>query len=275
MMGKVDRHCADLEPLLARFLTAGDQRPLRDYLVANSNLPGRRGNLELLTALGDAVAKAQPSSMARLWALSAELADVSPDEADVNDPASFLVYAGAVAIGAIGSVSAVYITRALLRLRVLARDPRWRVRESVAFGLQRLLQAESDATLTALETWGGDGDLLEMRAAAVAVAHPPLLRDATFALRALTLHRSILDQLAAIPKADRRTEPFRVLRKGLAFAISVVACGVPDAGFAYLEALAGVNDRDVTWIVRQNLRKKRLQRLDPDRAAAIGRRLET
>ena len=274
-MGKVDRHCADLEPLLARFLTAGDQRPLRDYLVANSNLPGRRGNLELLTALGDAVAKAQPSSMARLWALSAELADVSPDEADVNDPASFLVYAGAVAIGAIGSVSAVYITRALLRLRVLARDPRWRVRESVAFGLQRLLQAESDATLTALETWGVDGDLLEMRAAAVAVAHPPLLRDATFALRALTLHRSILDQLAAIPKADRRTEPFRVLRKGLAFAISVVACGVPDEGFAYLEALAGVDDRDVTWIVRQNLRKKRLQRLDPDRAAAIGRRLET
>ena len=57
-MGKVERHRADLEPLLMDFLATEDRQAICEYLEQNSNLPGRRVFLELARAFGDVVADA-------------------------------------------------------------------------------------------------------------------------------------------------------------------------------------------------------------------------
>jgi len=46
-MGKVERHRADLDPLLMDFLATEDRQSICEYLEQKSNLPGRRANLEL------------------------------------------------------------------------------------------------------------------------------------------------------------------------------------------------------------------------------------
>jgi len=115
--------------------------------------------------------------------------------------------------------------------------------------------------------------MLEMRATAAAVADPPLLQDEGIALRGLALQQSILDQVMRTPVEARKSEPFKILRKGLGFTISVVVCAVPEAGFSLLQSMVDVDDRDVVWILRQNLKKKRLSRLAPAEVEALSRRL--
>jgi hypothetical protein len=61
---------------------------------------------------------------------------------------------------------------------------------------------------------------------------------------------------------DRRSEEFKILRKGLAYCWSVAVAAHPQAGRAAMEAWFACDDRDVRWIMKQNLRKKRLERMD-------------
>ena len=95
-----------------------------------------------------------------------------------------------------------------------------------------------------------------MRAVAAGVAEPPLLIDQRAALGALDLHKRIIDRVLA--SGDRTSESFRTLRKGLGYSFSVVVGACPEDGFVYLEELAATSDMDVRWIVRENLKKKRL-----------------
>jgi hypothetical protein len=273
MMGKVERHRADLDPLVIDFLATEDRRLICEYLEQNSNLPGRRANLELARAFGDVVADAARANPDQMWSLCSRLTDIPASEAGVDQPSSFLPFCGAGAIGALGAVRSNYTERSLVRLRSLARDPRWRIREAVSSGLSRLLQARPDSALEALELWVAGGDLLEMRAAAAAVADPPLLQDGEIARRGLALQQSILDQVMHTPVEARKSEPFKILRKGLGFTLSVAVCAVPEAGFSLLHSLVDVDDRDVLWILRQNLKKKRLSRLAPVEVEALDRRL--
>ncbi len=136
-----------------------------------------------------------------------------------------------------------------------------------------MLQTWSDSALETLELWVAGGDLLEMGAAAAAVADPPLLQDTEIALRGLALQQSILDHVMHTPLEARRSEPFKILREGLGFTLSVVVCAVPEAGFSLLRSMVEVDDRDVLWILRQNLNKKRLSRLAPAEVEALSRRL--
>ena len=272
-MGKVERHCADLEPLLIDFLATENRQLICENLEQNSSLPGRRANLELARAFGDVVADAASANPDEMWSLCSRLTDILASEAGVDQPASFLAFCGAGAMGAIGAVRSGYTGRSLVHLRSLARDPRWRIREAVCSGLSRLLQAWPDSAFEALELWVVGGDLLEMRAAAAAVADPPLLQDGEIALRGLELQQSILDQVMHTPVEARKLEPFKILRKGLGYTLSVVVCAVPEAGFSLLESMVETDDRDVLWILRQNLKKKRLTRIAAAEVEALSRRL--
>jgi hypothetical protein len=64
--------------------------------------------------------------------------------------------------------------------------------------------------------------------------------------------------------ADRRSDEFRTLRQALAYCWSVVAAAAPVLGKARMEFWATSPDRDVRWILTENLKKARLVRLDPD-----------
>ena len=109
-----------------------------------------------------------------LWSLCLILIELSPYEAPVNNPKEFLPFCGAFAIGAIGSVSSAFFQKALSRLQELANDPRWRMREAVAMGIQKLIAKQSRNTLKELEDWIVKDDWLAMRAVAAGVAKPAL-----------------------------------------------------------------------------------------------------
>jgi hypothetical protein len=270
-MSKRERHKQDLVPLLGAFLETGDAQDLLAYIVSNSNLPGQRGNLELALALGDLLEGCARRDPQPLWEICGRMVEVSADEAPVNAPQELIPFCGAVGIGAIGSLSPALFEPALLTLRGLANDPRWRMREAVCFGLQRLLARRRQDTLDALARWMVPGAWLEMRSAAAAVAEPALLEDGETARVALELHRRILDHV--LKAEDRRSEPYKVLRKGLGYTLSVVVHALPKEGFALMAQLIDSGDRDALWILKQNLGKKRLTRTFPREVESLKRRL--
>jgi hypothetical protein len=248
-------------------LRTGDEAPLAAYLAEHSHLPGPRGNLELADAWAQAVEACAPSQAAPLWALCLRLASLSAAAAPVNDPREYVAFCGVRGLGALGASLPARRADALEHLHTSAADARWRLREAVAMALQRLLAVDAEGTLRALEGWIVPGAWLPMRAVAAGLAEPPLLQEAHLAEAALRLHRQIVAELCAAPQ--RRTDEFRALRQGLGYTLSVVVAALPEAGFAYLRELAMLQDRDVRWIVRENLKKNRLLKADPAQVRAV------
>ena len=145
-------------------------------------------------------------------------------------------------------------------LRRLANDPRWRTREAVAMALQDWGRADLDALLAEMEAWSR-GSYLEQRAAAAGLCEPVLLENPAQVERVLAILDAITE--AMTQAADRKNEDFLALRKGMAYCWSVAAVGHPPAGKAALEKWLESPDRDVRWVIKQNLSKKRLERMDP------------
>jgi hypothetical protein len=255
-MSKKGGYKGTMAEFLARYARTGDATPIKDHLASNSNLPGPRGNLELAYAFGEVAAELMVKHPREMWDLATELAKMSPKEAPVNDPREIIPFCGAIAIGSIGAVCDELFREAFSRLNVLSRDPRWRTREGVAMGVQRLLAGNGPGSLGELERWVTDEDWLAMRAVAAGVAEPPLLIDERLADGALDLHRRIVDRMLA--SDSRKSGDFRTLRQGLGYSLSVAVAANPKAGFAYLKQLATSSDKDVQWILRENLKKKRL-----------------
>jgi hypothetical protein len=224
------------------------------FLLAESRLPGPRSNLELAQAAADEGDAAQFNAWLALDATAAP----------ANTPAEFLPVCGALGLGRLLAEG----DRSVLpRLRAAANDSRWRLREAAAMALQRWGETDMAALLEEMENWAG-GSRYEQRAAVAALCEPPLLRDPAAADRTL----SILDGImATIPgAADRREDDFLALRKGLGYCWSVAVVAAPARGRALLEKWAAIDDPDARWIVRENLSKNRLIKLDAVWVARLG-----
>lgn len=261
----------EVTTLLEHFLQDGDAVELKSYILSHSNLPGPRANLELAAALGDAVA-GQPSKYRdHLWTLCEELTGISSEQAPTNDPREFLPFCGAVSIGSMGATWPHFYKQALSMLRALANDPRWRMREAVCMGLQRLASTRADDTLRELNGWIAEGSLLELRAVAAAVADSALLKNEVSASTALQMHEQIFQRVLAAQ--DRRSAEFRALRKGLGYTLSLVIAAMPSEGFALVSRLIDTRDRDVIWVMKQNLKKNRLIRRFPEEIESTKRLL--
>jgi hypothetical protein len=156
----------------------------------------------------------------------------------------------------------------IAKLYRAASDPRWRVREIVALALQAMLAADWARTYGAIRTWVAGDNPLPVRAAAAAVAEPPLLTDRARGEAALAIQAAAVEWLADRPAAQRRDEAVRILRQALGYTLSVAIAAAPDAGFPVLARLAAAVDPDLQWIARENLKKTRLHRW-PDQIAAI------
>lgn len=266
-MNKREKHKQDLTELLERVLETGKTTPLKDYITANSNLPGPRGNLELAQAWRQVIEIYAVPNAEKLWNLNVEMAHISAAEAPVNDPQELIPFCGAVGIGSIGAVLPEFFERSLTMLKTLANDSRWRMREAVPMGLTRLIISRPSDTLQELEKWTVNGSLFELRAVAAGVAEPALLKDQEIAAVALALHKTIFERVFKV-KA-RQTEDFRVLKKALAYTLSVVIKANPQPGFAYMAQLVDTQEKDVQWIVKENLKKNRLIKNYPEEVAAI------
>jgi hypothetical protein len=271
-MSKKDSFKQDLTHLFKAFFETGGTDRLTTYLASNSNLPGPRGNLELAETFADLVGQYAQEKSGRLWKLCTKMANVSADEAPVNSPRELIPFCGTVGMGALGAACPTLFAEALAALRVLANDPRWRMREAVPMALQRLIAAHSQRTLNDLERWAAEGSPLEMRATAAGVAEPPLLRIDESAQAALELHKAIFEQMAEFD--DRKSDEFKALRKGLGYTLSVAVQALPEEGFALMRRLAATQDKDVLWIVKENLKKNRLVKYFPSEVESIKSSLE-
>ena len=247
-MGKAEEYRKTLR-------TLADWEP---FLLKESGLPGPRGNLELAQAVAD---EGREEQFLRWAALGA-------DQAPVNMPGEFLAFCGVVGLGRLlaeGRRDMLHI------LRARASDSRWRTREAVAMALQRLGDADMDALLGEMGRWSRGG-LLEKRAAAAGLCEPRLLREKRHTARVLRILDKITASLSQI--ADRKGEDFKTLRKGLAYCWSVAVAALPEQGKAYMEKWLASSDRDVRWIMRENLKKNRLARMDAAWVAECLARLE-
>jgi hypothetical protein len=217
-----------------------------DFLLRNSGLPGPRGNIELARAAAD-LARVNRIERWLKW---------DPEKAPVNSKEEFLAFCGVLGLGRLAAECRV---KAPVQLRKYASDPRWRVREAVAMAMQRFGLSDPDRMLPIAEEWAG-GKPLEQRAACAALCEPALLKDGRTVLRALAM----LDRVtgAVLKRADRKSEAFIALRKGLGYCWSVAAAAAPAEGKALMEKWFACEDPDVRWIMRENLKKNRLEKTD-------------
>jgi hypothetical protein len=216
------------------------------FLMKESGLPGPRGNLELLQAVADE----------GTLDLFQRYLTYTPDRASTNSPEGFLAMCGVVGLGRLlaeGDLDQLAV------LRDCANDPRWRVREAVAMGLQRWGDADMPALLKAMSDWA-KGTLLERRAAAAALCEPRLLKDPKHAKRVIKLLNTITTSI--VRESNRKSEDFKTLRQALGYCWSVAVVALPLEGKPAMEKWLVNPDPDVTWIMRENLKKNRLQRMD-------------
>ncbi len=125
--------------------------------------------------------------------------------------------------------------------------------------LQRWGEADMGAMVDEAEAWAG-GTRLEQRAAVAGLCEPALLGDVATTKQVL----AVLDRITATVRgaADRRSAEFIALRKALGYCWSVAVVAAPPRGQALMEKWLADDDPDVRWIMRQNLGKARLARLD-------------
>lgn len=219
-----------------------------DFLLKESGLPGPRGNIELAQVVAD---------LGNLELYERYLgydAVVAP----TNSPCEFLAFCGVVGLGRLAAQGNYGI---LERLRGYSSDRRWRMREGVAMALQRIGEVNMDFLIREMEQWS-KGSLLEQRAAAAALCEPKLLKQAQYARAVIHL----LDQITVSLKTrdNRKSAEFLVLKKSLGYCWSVAVAALPAEGKIVMERWLVDPDKDVGWIMKENLKKARLLRVAPE-----------
>ena len=245
-----------LSSLVARAFT-GNRRPLEYYLLDQSRLPGTRANLELVNSLSNLLVAIVPEQPEQVWMLVHYLVR---DEKTVakNTPDEFVVLCGVVAFGACGSVREEWHSEVFDTMKLFACNKSWRVREGVAIALQRMLPAAPQETIEFLIELATNGNCFQQRASIAAIAEPALLQDQVLIDAALMIQRIVLERFHELSIVDRKREDVRVLRQALGYTISVVTAATPEKGFALMRNCVKWNDPDINWVLRENLKKKRL-----------------
>ncbi|MEJ2005240.1 MAG: hypothetical protein P8X57_09820, partial [Cyclobacteriaceae bacterium] len=185
----------------------------------------------------------------------------------------FLSFCGVLGLGRIGKIDPINEPVVVADIKNAAQDERWRIREAAAMAIQDLIDARPKATLVILRSWVHEENYLLNRAVVAGIAEPRFMKEREHARIALELHKTILKQVSLDP--SMHDPHLKVLVKGLSYTLSVVITGTEKEGFAFLEALLATEHPLVRKIVRENLKKKRLVRLNPDKVALLQQKLMT
>ena len=214
------------------------------FLRRNSGLPGPRGNLELAYAVAEEGNKQQFEELLSF-------------HAEENTPEVFLVFCGVMGLGKLAANDPMLFEQ----LGEYASDPRWRIREAVATGLQLVGDQDMDLLLKEMRKWS-NGNWYEKRAAAAALAEPRLLKQPKSAQQVL----QVLDEITKSMESarDAKDEAFRVLRKAMGYCWSVGVTAFPEAGKASMEKWLSSQDQNIRWMMKENLKKNRLIKMDAD-----------
>lgn len=231
-MTKTEEYCQALQSL-------NDWGP---FLKKNSGLPGPRGNLELAYAVAETGTQKQFEQF-----LAVEGAE--------NTPEVFVLFCGVVGLGKLACGNPALFER----VRTYASDPRWRIREAVPTGLQLTGDQDMSLLLREMKKWS-KGNWYEKRAAAATLAEPRLLKEEKYAKQVL----QVLSQITRSMETDDKLkdESYKVLRQGMAYCWSVAVAALPNFGKPLMEEWLVSKDKDVRWLIRENLKKNRLVKVD-------------
>ncbi|MHA2073652.1 MAG: hypothetical protein ACW97X_03460 [Candidatus Hodarchaeales archaeon] len=260
-MNKTEKHKRDLIEIFSDFVKTGDDKTLIKYLINNSNLPGRRANLELGKAFIKTIEDHLVKDSEQMWNLLLKLLNFTPETAPTNDPQEFLPFCATWALGIIGAKVDQYSSSSISKIKILANDPRWRMREAVAKALHILLRNKDLGLINELKNWVNREEWLIMRAVATGVANPSLLEDLEYSEVSLDLHKQIFHRIKEV--TNNKTEEFKALKKGLGYSLSVVVQAIPEDGFKFMNEYATSNNEDIIKILKDNLKKNRLTKKYP------------
>lgn len=245
-----------LQPLVEKAL-AGQPRFLEFYLREQSRLPGARANVELAQDCGHLLALLAPAYPREVRALLNAL--LCEEQSVVsNTPGEFVLMCGVLGYSACAVEMEAWRADVYALLAHYACSSTWRVREGTALGWQKLLASVAQESLPALSKLAEQGNCLQKRSCIAAISEPALLRSTTLVEAALKMQWIAIEYLRAIPTAERKREEVRVLRQALGYTLSVVTAAQPEEGFALMCEIASWNDADINWILRENLKKRRL-----------------
>ncbi len=216
------------------------------YLLAESGLPGPRGNIELAQAVALLGTETYFNVLLRN----------TPEIAPVNTPGEFLSFCGTIGLGELLKQGK---KECLETLRTLASDTRWRTCEAVAMALQNYGEEHFDDLIYEMRKWA-EGNNYEKRAAAAALCEPKLLTTENQASAVLDLLNRITESMCE--SQDRKEGSYIALKKSMAYCWSVAAAGNPAEGKQWIEKWAEHPDKDIHWIIKENLKKKRMERMD-------------
>lgn len=225
---------------------SNDVTQLFDYCCEHSNLPGPRGNLELVESFYQ-----YQLIHDRPWTFSDLLWLIDHSSTD-QDPMTMAVATGLVAISTYAQSQPK--DTALVLYKAMS-DMRWRIRELVCEAYKKIGLINPLQLIDFFEQLPRPLNGLHYRAMIVTFAHPELLRMEGIKQAALTtLENAIkyyLEEVGAIMEGKE------VLEKGLAFAPSVIIASYPEEGFALMNQYSGCHPKlDKLW--NENLKKKRL-----------------
>jgi hypothetical protein len=218
-----------------------------DFLVTHSELPSPRANLELLHAaaeIGDEkrfIRYIEPGTIA----------------AAVNEPEIFPLLVGLAGLGKLISEGN---TAWFTTLAKYAGDERWRVREAVAMALQTVGDSNMELLLERMHEWKSREFYIQ-RAAVAGLCEPRLLRNKSHAAEVLSILKAITRNIEISKQSH--DDSFKALRQALGYGISVAVVALPAEGKRFLEELKRNNNKDIRWILKENLSKNRLVKMDP------------
>jgi hypothetical protein len=226
-----------------------DPKKLERFVIENSDLPGPRANLELAFALSEVY---ENKEVLEKWI------EINAGQAGDNDPRSFLPFCSAVCLGRLYAKTK--DKKIIGILKKLASDDRWRIREAVAFGFQRIGEDNLSELKRIFTEWIAKSNNCEKRAILVSLAHPKIL-DRNTSLFCFEILENIFEHM-------ERDDDFDILKKGLEFTISVFAAANPEYGFPFLEKWIGRN-KVIDNIIKSNLKKNRLLKKHPNKVGEL------
>ena len=253
-----------------RDLPAADWEP---YLLAHANLPGPRGNLELAQAVADLGTEAQ----FRRWAA------LGPDVAPENTPECFLAFCGVVGLGAMmargvgrGEVASpgspshdaggetlggetpplrMFAPSHPTRAGASARRWRWRCSVGATRTCPALL-AEMADWAAGQSVGAARGRRGAVRAAVAEDSRGTRPRSCASWTRSRPVHRRCLGRPQNRGAQDAAPGPGLLLERRR-------RCTLPDnIGKPLMENWLASPDPDIRWIMRENLKKNRLIKMD-------------
>ena len=236
----------------------GNVRPLEFYLREHSRLPGPRANLELANDVSNLLAASIPKNPDSVYTLINHFTNGDRQTIASNTPDEFVMLCGIIAFGTCAAVQPSWREATFELLKHYALNSYWRVREGVALAYQHLLATIPEETIAHLLELSKHGSYLQCRAVIAAVAEPQLMYKPELLDAALQLHQPVLASVHAASSFDRKSEDFKALRRTLGYSLSIIAAADSERGFALMRECAAWNDTDISWILRENLKKKRL-----------------